>query len=608
MSIKRLTIKGLRGFSEEQEISFALPDGKNVGSGLTLLVGPNNGGKSTIIEAIHLLSSSTNIVPETARNKIDDKIRICAIDKNNNNYILESTNNNGAFVKKSYNNGENVLKTFVLSSKRGISSTFFNNSQERNYYKGNMGDQEYRGGEALNNNFGSRLIKIYENRRKFDDYLNRILNPIPNWTIDSTGNNNMYLKFNFGNISHGSVGAGDGYINIYNIIDALYDSSKDDVILIDEPEVSLHPQLQRNLLDLFIECSKDRQIIVATHSPYFINWEILSKKAKIMRVVKKENSAKIYELKEKSKNDITKLINDSQHPYLMTLDTNDIFFLQDNVILTEGQEDVYCYKRVFGHKNFKPNASFFGWGAGGYNKMPYVLNILKDLGYKKVMIIIDKDMEKKKKNLEETYKGYKVFVIEANDVRDKKRDRRAEKILSKIRELDISENVKQEIEEEIKKQFKEKKGLLENKNDLNVKDEYQDCIERLINEMKEYFSFNEPNKLCDDGNNKDDNINNKNEQMEAERLMDNYILDNKLEDKIDEEYNYIEFNAGDSNPISVKKDKSGIYYGVVEVLREITPHQKLIRNYYFYIDLKNNNVELIKYENVINTLPKNILR
>ena len=68
MSIKRLTINGLRGFSEETDINFAIPDNNNPGSGLTILVGPNNSGKSTIIEAIHMLNSNIDIIPRTSRN------------------------------------------------------------------------------------------------------------------------------------------------------------------------------------------------------------------------------------------------------------------------------------------------------------------------------------------------------------------------------------------------------------------------------------------------------------------------------------------------------------------------------------------------------------
>jgi AAA15 family ATPase/GTPase len=45
MTLKRIEIKGFRGFEEEGLINLAIPNGK-YGSGLTILVGPNNSGKS----------------------------------------------------------------------------------------------------------------------------------------------------------------------------------------------------------------------------------------------------------------------------------------------------------------------------------------------------------------------------------------------------------------------------------------------------------------------------------------------------------------------------------------------------------------------------------
>jgi predicted ATP-dependent endonuclease of OLD family len=57
MSIVTLAISGLRGFASDQTLSLAIPNGKP-GSGLTVLVGPNNGGKSTVIEAFKALTSN----------------------------------------------------------------------------------------------------------------------------------------------------------------------------------------------------------------------------------------------------------------------------------------------------------------------------------------------------------------------------------------------------------------------------------------------------------------------------------------------------------------------------------------------------------------------
>ena len=70
MPITTLTINGFRGFSSEQTLSFGQPTGKT-GSGLTVLVGPNNGGKSTVIESLQAMSARQEAsFSEGKRNKL----------------------------------------------------------------------------------------------------------------------------------------------------------------------------------------------------------------------------------------------------------------------------------------------------------------------------------------------------------------------------------------------------------------------------------------------------------------------------------------------------------------------------------------------------------
>jgi len=51
MSLSSIEILGFRGFATKQKLEIALPDGNTPGSGLTIIVGANNSGKSTITEA-----------------------------------------------------------------------------------------------------------------------------------------------------------------------------------------------------------------------------------------------------------------------------------------------------------------------------------------------------------------------------------------------------------------------------------------------------------------------------------------------------------------------------------------------------------------------------
>src|SRR5258708_15375868 len=67
-SLKHIDILGLRGFSTNQRLELAIPNGK-VGSGLTILVGQNNAGKSTITEAFAAVAGPPRRFSEGKRNK-----------------------------------------------------------------------------------------------------------------------------------------------------------------------------------------------------------------------------------------------------------------------------------------------------------------------------------------------------------------------------------------------------------------------------------------------------------------------------------------------------------------------------------------------------------
>lgn len=72
--------------------------------------------------------------------------------------------------------------------------------------------------------------------------------------------------------------------------------SNDKIILLDEPEISLHPKAQIRLIELLIEVTKEKQIIVATHSPYL--FKDFTKIIASILIFRKENGhTKINDLK-----------------------------------------------------------------------------------------------------------------------------------------------------------------------------------------------------------------------------------------------------------------------------------------------------------------------
>src|SRR5215204_2318043 len=78
--IHQLPIEHFRGFYERRTVTFAVPSG-NPASGLTVLVGPNNSGKTTVVEAIRLVSQDA--VPIDVEHRHDGhRVRITVTDQN----------------------------------------------------------------------------------------------------------------------------------------------------------------------------------------------------------------------------------------------------------------------------------------------------------------------------------------------------------------------------------------------------------------------------------------------------------------------------------------------------------------------------------------------
>ena len=77
-TVETLSIKGLRGFAEREELKLAVPTDNKPGSGLTILVGPNNGGKSTITEALDAAFRNHQVsFPDGKRNQAaGDKVSL----------------------------------------------------------------------------------------------------------------------------------------------------------------------------------------------------------------------------------------------------------------------------------------------------------------------------------------------------------------------------------------------------------------------------------------------------------------------------------------------------------------------------------------------------
>ena len=101
--IKKISISGFRGFGIPQTVKFAIPDNENPGSGLTIITGANNSGKTTIIESIRAFNSSESPSFSEGRRNVqtDGKINLTLVDDFDKEYSIKSVEGGGSSTEKS---------------------------------------------------------------------------------------------------------------------------------------------------------------------------------------------------------------------------------------------------------------------------------------------------------------------------------------------------------------------------------------------------------------------------------------------------------------------------------------------------------------------------
>jgi predicted ATPase len=446
MLLTRIEILGYRGFRQRGGMDFALPNGAH-GSGLTMLTGPNNAGKSCILECLRARSGNSNpsFTVGTRHAEIQE-VEIKYVVNGKNESIKSVAKGSSEAQKHDVDNNINFL---VLPSRRAFSPYFS---------KGEWGRQQYTDAglppqrQSTLSHFEYRLFTILKNPDTFNTLLEAALGFKPSWTIDQSDQGQYFLKFFNGDHSHSSDGMGEGIISIFSIVDALYDSKPGDVVVIDEPELSLHPSLQKRTAAMLSRFAADRQIVISTHSPYFINLRALNNGGHLVRVTTTAGKGtQISSLTKESKDAIKQLSEGNLYnPHVFGLDARELFFQEDRIVLTEGQEDVLLYPTVAEQAGASVAGGFFGWGVGGAGNFPYLCLILKDLGFEKVAGLLDGDKAAEARKLSEAFPSYFFACIPTKDIRTKPARKATEDVAGL---LDEKMMLKPEYVEELTKLF-----------------------------------------------------------------------------------------------------------------------------------------------------------
>ncbi len=158
------------------------------------------------------------------------------------------------------------------------------------------------------------------------------------------------------------------------------------IFILDEPDTHLHVRAQRELLELLREQSKQKQIVITTHSPFIIN---LLSPQHIRFITQKNNQSSIKQIKE---NNIEKLL------YDLGVENISLFFTR-KILITEGESEKNFIEHLyFNLKKMTTYGDFVkvidGRSVTDAPRLAKVL--LKDLQFPKndIFILLDKDHTK----------------------------------------------------------------------------------------------------------------------------------------------------------------------------------------------------------------------
>jgi hypothetical protein len=162
------------------------------------------------------------------------------------------------------------------------------------------------------------------------------------WTLDCINqNNNTYdLKLTKQGKSFRADAASSGEKELLTYLLAIFALNvRDAIIVVDEPELHLHPKWQKTLLSLFIKLAKTtgNQFLFATHSPTFVSPESIQY---VSRVSSTAQESHILRLNADALPDAKHLLN------IVNSQDNERLFFADEVILVEGMSDRIFFEAI----------------------------------------------------------------------------------------------------------------------------------------------------------------------------------------------------------------------------------------------------------------------
>lgn len=346
ITIKNFRLFPAEGF-EIDDIN--TPDGINEGSGLNVFVGENGSGKTALLDAFALpiLEYKTKDFGIDNFNNTEEKIEVNIYSKHEfevrgimpksvftakgfsfnagvrsreaRNYLSSAVVNDQYFIKvnpaKPADNSPdlrvNVNNPF--SGKRFSENDvlFLDKNRLHQTRSGNFNTTRF---DRLMEDFGYQYLKNTEDNitnlnddldekikkgKVENDFLRKAIEKFKDISdsqvkLDFLNNyepfKNAFFATKKGNNQQIYLSnLGSGYEMIFALLYSLYlaqQSDKQLIILIDEPELHLHPKLQEKFVKILLEFSKNAQILLSSHSPLLVKQVLKNDRVRIMALGK----------------------------------------------------------------------------------------------------------------------------------------------------------------------------------------------------------------------------------------------------------------------------------------------------------------------------------
>ncbi len=243
---------------------------------ITIITGINGSGKTSLLDFIYDVFKKQNITLANGESyiKIED---------------------NDLFENSNFSDNEYILTSEFLKQTR----THFNKklSDKIIYYKAKKDNENAKKqiSDFIDELIYERDIRSSQAYSELRELLNHTLRNLQLEVEFSMLDKNKEIYFRNATserIKLKELSGGEREI-ITKIFPLYISNVKNSVILIDEPEGSLHPNWQNEIVNLYMEVAKknNNQIIIATHSPFIVS---AAEKKEYLKILKKEeNSIKV---------------------------------------------------------------------------------------------------------------------------------------------------------------------------------------------------------------------------------------------------------------------------------------------------------------------------